>query len=181
VSRIKVIYDDKIIYDRNVSAYHFTDEIDFNEQGITDRELIFEFYNNKNELLKWESIMILTTKNKIELPKINLAFNSTDLSKVKSLKTIYTITNDTVFTLNNTIKYVYSHHEGWNPGVHKEKVIATDKSEVVFSDVFEFSEKCYVLNVGAGIDVSYGKFVKRIHNEKLLYRGNWADPIRVNN
>lgn len=179
VSAIKIIYNDKVIYNKQVSGYHYTDEINFEEENITDRELIFEFYNVNNELLKWESIMLLTTKNELKLPKISLTFNETDLNKTKKLKTTFNITNNSIFKLNKDFKYVYSHHEGWDPGVHKTKEIATDKPEISFTDEYDFSDKCIVLNVGAGVDVSYGKFIKRIHAEKLLYRGNWADAIKV--
>ncbi|MDA3891550.1 MAG: hypothetical protein PF517_07800 [Salinivirgaceae bacterium] len=179
VSRVKAIYNDKLIYNKEVSGHHFTDAIDFKEDSITDRELIFEFYNQDNELLKWESISLLTTKNDVELPKISLSFNNDDLSKVKKLETKITIENNSKFLLKGKVNYIFAHHEGWNPGVHKTKEVETDKTMVSFTDTFEPSENCYVLNVGAGVDIKYGKFVKRIHAEKLLYRGSWADAIKV--
>ena len=73
VSRAKIIYNDKVVYDKAVTGHHFTDEIDFKEEEITDRELIVEFYNARNELLKWESILILTTKDQLELPEIQIS------------------------------------------------------------------------------------------------------------
>lgn len=178
-SQIKVIYNDKVIYNKKTSTYYFTDEIDFNEEGITDRELIFEFYNDNGELLKWESIMILTAKNKIILPTIELAFNETDISKTDSIIATFTIKNDTIFELNNEFRSIFSHHEGWNPGVHHTDKINYEEAVIEITKQFKPSENCQVLNVGAGIDIKYGKFVKRIHNEKLLYRDNWADPIKV--
>ncbi len=179
VSRIKAVYNDKVVYDKPVSGYHITDSIDFNEQAITDRELIFEFYNKDNELMKWESVMILTTKNEIVLPTIELAFNTDDLEKVKSLVTTFTVKNDTIFKLDNKFKYVYAPHQGWDAPIMKTKEIETGKPEVSFSEVYEFPGNCRVLNVAAGIDIKYGKFVKRIYNQKLLYQGHWADPIKV--
>ncbi len=179
VKNMKVVYNDKVIYEEELNAYHKVDSIDFNEDGITDRELIFEFYNAQDELLKWESIIILTSKTELILPKIELGFNETDLSKIKKLKTTFKVTNDTIFKLDKQLKYIYSHHEGWNPGEHRTHQIIADQSVYSFTDMYEFSDNCYVLNVGAGLDIKYGKFVKRIHAEKLLYRGNWADPIKV--
>jgi hypothetical protein len=176
---MRVIYNDKVIYENQITAYQTIDSIDFNEQGITDRELIFEFYNAKNELLKWESICVLTSKTELTLPKIVLEFNETDLSKSKKLKTSFAISNDTIFKLDNSFKIIYSHHQGWDAGVHRTHEIIVDQPFYSFNDVFEFSDDCFVLNVGAGVDIKYGKFVKRIHAEKLLYRGNWADPIKV--
>ena len=60
-----------------------------------------------------------------------------------------------------------------------DRVFSKGLKEIIVEDEFEPSENCFVLNIGAGIDIKYGKFVKRIHTEKLLYRGNWADPIKV--
>lgn len=176
---MKVVYNDKVIYQKELNAYHTVDSIDFKEEELTDRELIFEFYNAQDELLKWESIIILTSKTELILPKIELVFNETDLSKIKQLKTTFKVSNDTIFKLDKQLKYIYSHHEGWNPGVHRTHEIIADQPVYSFNDMYEFSDNCYVLNVGAGLDIKYGKFVKRIHVEKLLYRGNWADPIKV--
>ena len=160
--------------------HHFTDTLDFKEDHITDRELIVEFYSDENELLKWESVLILTTKNKLKLPSIQISVNATDLSKVKELETEFTILNDSPFTLDSNFKHLYVHHEGWEPGEHRARNIDTDKKEVSFTDTYTFSDECIVLNVGAGLDVRYGKFVKRIYNQQLLYRGDWADPVKVN-
>ncbi len=179
VRRAKIIYNDKVVYDKPVTGHHFTDQIDFKEEEITDRELIVEFYNARNELLKWESIMILTTKDKLELPRIQLSFNAEDLSKVKSIETEFTVLNDSVFTLDSNLNYVYVHHEGWNPGEHRARIIKTDEAEYSFTDSYTFSDDCVVLAVGAGVDIKYGKFVKRIYNQKLMYRGDWADPVKV--
>jgi hypothetical protein len=179
VSKIKVVYNDKVIYDSTVSAYHFTDAFDFNEQAITDRELIFEFYNKNNELLKWESIMILTTKNEIKLPEISLTLSADNLENVKKLSTTFTVTNDTIFKLDKQFKYAFAPHQGWDGPELRLKEIATDKPEVTITDTYDVLDKYYVLNIAAGIDIKYGKFVKRIHTEKLVYRGTWADPIKV--
>jgi hypothetical protein len=179
VTRAKIIYNDKVVYDKAVSGYHFTDVIDFEEQGITDRELIVEFYDAEGGLLKWEAIMILTAKDKLELPRIEIEVNAEDLNKVDSLDARFTIRNDGIFTLDSEFRYVYVHHEGWNPGEHKTRTIDNSKAKYSFSDTYVLSDDCIVLNVSAGVDVSFGKFVKRIHNEKLVYRGDWADPIKV--
>lgn len=177
--KMRVVYNDKVILEKPIDSYQIIDSIDFHEEKITDRELIFEFYNAQNKLLKWESVMILTSKQPIQLPQITLQFNQEDLSKTKNLKTTFTITHDTLFAVDKTVNIIYSHHQGWEPGEHRTREIKTDKPSDSFSDSFNFSDACYVLNVGAGVDIKYGKFIKRIHAEKLLYRGNWADPIKV--
>jgi hypothetical protein len=167
------------VYDRAVTGRHFTDTIDFREEGITDRELIVEFYNDRNELLKWESILILTTRDPIELPSIEISLNTTDLDKVQKLETQFTVRNAGVFTLDDNFRYVYVHHEGWAPGEHRSRSIDTDQQVYSFTDSYSFSDECIVMNVGAGVDIRHGKFVKRIYNQQLVYRGDWADAVRV--
>lgn len=179
VSRAKIIYNDRVIYDKEVSGYHFADEIDFAEEAITDRELILEFYNMSGELLKWESIMILTTKDSLKLPEIKLDLNISDYSKTNKLEAKFTVLNESVFSIDKEFKYVYVHHEGWDPGEHRLKLIDPEMREYSFSDSYTISAESLVLNVSAGLDITYGKFIKRIYNQKLLYRGNWADPIKV--
>ena len=179
VARAKIIYNDKVIYDKAVSGHYFTDEIDFKEEKITDRELIVEFYNARNELMKWESALILTTKDELVLPEIRISVNAEDLDKVKTLETTYTVLNDSVFTLDSNFRYVYVDHKGWEPGEHRARTIDTDQAAYSFSDSYTFWDECVVLNVSAGVDVRYGKFVKRVYNQKLIYRGDWADPIKA--
>jgi hypothetical protein len=36
-----------------------------------------------------------------------------------------------------------------------------------------------MLAVYAGVDVRFGKFVRTLGAHRYLYRGAWADPIRV--
>ena len=122
---------------------------------------------------------MLTSKNDIKLPEINLAFNADNLDKVKALKTTVTITNDTIFKLDKTVKYAFAPHQGWDGPEMRSKEIATDKPSVTFTDEYALQDKYLLLNVAVGVDIRFGKFIKRIHNEKLIYRGTWADPIKV--
>ena len=179
VSRAKIIHNDKVIFDKQISNYHFTDQIEFDERSITDRELIIEFYNREGKLLKWEAIMILTAKDIIDLPEIRLDVNTSDLNTVNEIKATITVRNDTIFKLDNNLRYLFSPHEGWDPGEHRTKIIDTNRAEYSFSDSYKFSEKCLVMTVGAGLDIRYGKFVKTIHDQKIIYRGDWANPVKV--
>jgi hypothetical protein len=123
--------------------------------------------------------MILTTKNEIKLPEISLTLSADNLENVKKLSTTFTVTNDTIFKLDKQFKYAFAPHQGWDGPELRLKEIATDKPEVTITDTYDVLDKYYVLNIAAGIDIKYGKFVKRIHTEKLVYRGTWADPIKV--
>ena len=49
VSSMRVIYKDRVIYSKdNIAESHLADTISFAGQGLTDRELIFEFYDKNN-------------------------------------------------------------------------------------------------------------------------------------
>jgi hypothetical protein len=180
VSRAKVIWNDVLVWDQPVSGHHFIAEIDFKEEGITDRELILEFYDKAGDMLKWESVIILTSNKPIVLPEIGLKLNTDDLAKVKNLQVSFDIPKDSIFSYVGDFKYLFSHHIGWNAGEHRNKALDSNNSPFTFTDNYIVPDDCIVLNVAAGIDIKYGKFVKRIYNQKLVYRGSWADAIRVN-
>ena len=44
---------------------------------------------------------------------------------------------------------------------------------------FKLPGDCFVLGLYAGADIRYGKFTKTNYAQKFLFRGNWADPIRI--
>jgi hypothetical protein len=47
------------------------------------------------------------------------------------------------------------------------------------TDSYVYPVESPLLGLYAGAEVSYGKFVKTIHDQQLIYRGTWADPIRL--
>ena len=53
------------------------------------------------------------------------------------------------------------------------------RREQSLEDRYVVPEDSPLLGLYAGADISYGKFVKTIHDQKLIYRGDWADPIRL--
>ena len=146
----------------------------FDENEMQDRELIFEFYNDEGKLLKWEAIMILTSKEVIDLPEIKMALSIDDLNKARNIRVKFDLEKGSVFQLDKEFKYIFSHHIGWEPGDHRVKEINPENPKILVSDSFTIPAECIVLNIGAGIDIKFGKFTKRIYNQKLVYRGDWA-------
>jgi len=179
VNRAKVIWNDMVVFDKPVTAGHFTGEIDFKEEGITDRELILEFYNNEGELLKWESVIVLTSNQPVKLPEIGLTLNADNLDKVKNFVVRIDFQKDSVFSFDKNLRLLFSHHVGWNPGEHRTIVINPGLQTFSFNENYVIPDESLLLNVAAGLDIKYGKFVKRIYNQELVYRGDWADPIKV--
>ena len=42
---------------------------------------------------------------------------------------------------------------------------------------FNIPDNCLVVNASAGISVQYGKYTFRIHDQKIIYRGDWAKEV----
>jgi hypothetical protein len=181
VTGVKVIYDDKVVLDKQgLTKSHFTDIITFEDTAMVDRELVFEFYDNNGKLVKYETILMLTSPTPVILPTLEVSVAETDLAKSKNCKATFKITNESQFKLNSPLVYNYSHHMGWNAGPSKAQTINADDKAISFSDSYEIPAECYVLTISAGMDIRFGKFVKRLHHEQILYRGDWADAIKVN-
>lgn len=179
VARAKVVYNDKVIFDEAVAGSYIYSEIDFQEQAITDRELILEFYNKENELLKWESVIILTSAHELKLPEIKLSLSHKDLAQTKNLEVSFELPKDSIFSYGSSFNYLFSHHIGWGAGDHRSKAIDVNFNGLSFKDSYAVPDECIVLNVASGIDIKYGKFTKRIYNQQMIYRGDWADGIRL--
>lgn len=181
VKEVRAIYDDKIILNKkSIEKSHFTDFINFTENDIKDREVVFEFYDNIGQLVKYETVLFLTSNQLVELPVLSLEIKETDISKSKASKAVVTIENRSKFTLGNQIYYLFSHHIGWDSGLNGTKAIDPKAVQTKLQLIYDIPVDCRVLTVSAGIDIRYGKFVKRIHTEKILYAGNWANAIKVN-
>ena len=47
------------------------------------------------------------------------------------------------------------------------------------TDSYTLPDESPVLGLYAGTKISFGKFSKTIYAQHLIYRGTWADPIRI--
>jgi len=57
--------------------------------------------------------------------------------------------------------------------------IDPSKREQTFQDGYSIPDESPLLGLYAGIDITYGKFVKTVYDHRIVYRGCWADPIRI--
>jgi hypothetical protein len=141
--------------------------------------LVFESYNAQGRLLKVESIVVLTGKEPIVWPTLEVRTPVTDLDKAKEVPVVYELTNNTVFTLASELRSVFAPHHGWEPGETYQRAIDPKLKQQSVSQTFPLPGDCIVLGLYAGTDIRYGKFTKTIYAQKFLFRGNWADPIRI--
>jgi len=84
---------------------------------------VFESYNAQSRLLKYESVVVLTGKEPIVWPTLELRTPVTDLDKAKEVPVEYEIANNTVFSLGSELRYVFAPHKGWEPGETHQQTI----------------------------------------------------------
>ncbi|MEI8047854.1 MAG: glycoside hydrolase family 2 TIM barrel-domain containing protein [Bacteroidota bacterium] len=181
VKKVAVKFHDKVIYSKAISSEgYFADQLTVDPLGIEDMELAFEFYDKDNKLIKNESINILASKTAFELPKLSIVVTpGKDLNegKIASIKTkIETKEN---FKLLDDLKVSFNTHLGWEVGPQATVSIKDqlDKKIITSENFFNIPDNCWIVNASAGISVQYGKFIFHIHDQKIIFRGNWADEV----
>jgi hypothetical protein len=180
VKRFKVVYQDAVIWEATPDAHGYVSgKLSFAGEDLKDRELVFESYNAQGRLLKVESVVVLTGKEPIAWPTLEVRTPVTDLDKATEVPVEYSLTNNTVFSLGSDLRYVFAPHKGWEPGETHQQAIDPKLKEQSLSATFKLPEDCFVLGLYAGVDIRYGKFTRTIYAQRFLFRGNWADPIRL--
>ena len=180
IKSIKVVHKDTVIYSRDgISEDYLSGTISFAGQDLSDRELIFEFYDKDNELVKLESIVVLTAEKEIEWPKLTIETELENLHASKQIAIDVEVHNDSVFELSNQVRYQFATHVGWSRGERRTWAIDPTKKHLAMTDSYVIPQESSVLGLYAGTEISYGKFVKTIYDQHMIYRGDWADPIRI--
>jgi hypothetical protein len=162
-----------------MNSSYFSDTLSFAKDTLTDRELVFEFYDKQDKLLKYETIIVLTGADPIQWPALKINTSCKDLEGAKNITIDLGLTNPGIFKLSKDLRYVFQHHIGWEPGEGKTIAIDPKLKEQALKVSYEVKDKSLVLGIYAGTEIKYGKFVKTIFDEKFIYRGNWADAVRI--
>ncbi len=179
--KVIVKLNDKILYSKNITKEgYFSDELNIAPKGIEDMELAFEFYDKRNNLLKTESIMILASDKSFELPTLTIEVTpdkNLNSGKIASIKT--NIETKENFKLADDLRVSYNTHLGWEVGPQATVSIKDQKENKIIKteNFFNIPDNCWVVNASAGISVQYGKFIFRIHDQKIIYRGDWAKEV----
>lgn len=181
VKKVVVKYLDKVIYERNITSEgYFADQLTIDPDGIEDMELAFEFYDVDNNIIKNESILILASKTPFELPKLTIEVTpGKDLNegKIGSIKT--NIETKENFKLVGDLTLSYNTHLGWDVGPQASVSIndQLNKKIITAENFFNIPDNCWIVNASAGVFVQYGKFIFKIHDQKIIYRGDWAKEV----
>ena len=182
--KVIVKLHDKVLFSKSITKEgYFADQITVNPKGIEDMELAFEFYNKDNKLIKTESILVLASATVFELPKLSIEVtpgNNLNDGKIASIKT--TIQTKENFRLVDDLKVSFNTHLGWEVGPQATVSLKDqlDKKTITSESFFNIPDNCHVVNASACISVQYGKFVFRIHDQKIIFRGDWAKEVGRN-
>jgi len=180
VKKIKVIYHDAALLEAAPDTRgYYAGKLSFGSEDLKDRELVFEFFDAKGTLLKWESIVMLTGKDPIKWPTLELRTPATNLEGNKTISMEVQVKNEGAFTLSPTLRYSFSHHKGWESAEDHTAALDPKSKDQTFLTAYAVPDRSVILALYAGVDIKYGKFVKTLYAHKYLYRGNWADAIRV--
>jgi hypothetical protein len=173
--------NDKVLLSKNiVKEGYFADNLELQLSGIEDIELAFEFYDKSNTLIKTESILILASDKPFELPMLSIEVTpDKDLNtgKIASVKT--KIVTNANFKLADDLKVSYNTHLGWEVGPQATVSIKDqlDKKTIQSENFFNIPDNCWVVNASAGVSVQYGKFIFKIHDQKIIFRGDWGREV----
>ena len=181
VKKVVVKFRDKVIYAKNITNEgYFADQLTIDPVGIEDMELAFEFYDGDNEIIKSETINILASKTAFELPRLTIEVTpGKDLNKGKIASIKTKIETKENFKLVDDLKLSYNTHLGWEIGPQASVSISDqlDKKIITSENFFNIPDNCWVVNASAGISVQYGKFIFKIHDQKIIFRGDWAKEV----
>ena len=173
--------NDKVLLSKNiVKEGYFADNLELQLSGIEDIEMAFEFYDKSNTLIKTESILILASDKPFELPTLSIEVTpDKDLNtgKIASVKT--KIVTNANFKLADDLKVSYNTHLGWEVGPQATVSIKDqlDNKTIQSENFFNIPDNCWVVNASAGVSVQYGKFIFKIHDQKIIFRGDWAKEV----
>jgi hypothetical protein len=181
IKRVVVKHNDKEIYSTNLAAGgYFADQLSLAPNGIEDMELAFEFYDVNNRVVKTEPISILASSAPIDLPRLTIEVTpATDLNAATNATVKTTIQTQSPFKIAGDLKVSFNTHLGWQVGP-QASVSPNGKSDqktLTAEHSFAIPTNCWIANASAGVAVRHGKFVFRIHDQKLIYRGDWAKDI----
>ena len=122
---------------------------------------------------------MLTSDKEVEWPEVSIETTMKNLDENPQIAVKLRLKNDSVFTMGDEVRYHFSTHIGWSRGERRRWAVDPAQQSQTFSDSYVVPGDSPLVGLYAGMEISYGRFVKTIHDQHLIYRGTWADPIRL--
>lgn len=178
IKKIKVLLEDKLIYQRDMTDDYLLDTLDIDYKDIKDVRLVFNCYDDKNNLIKTEEKSILITATELTLPTLQLSVNS-NCWQTNQVNVAYKVTKSTDFTVSPTFDYVYYPHIGFDYGQKFSSIIGS-QNQVEISGRHSIFGNIDVFTVGAAFNIYYNGFQKRIFNQMTISRHDLSTGVEEN-
>jgi hypothetical protein len=131
-------------------------------------------------MIKTESIQILASRAPFALPELRIDTTpQRDLNDAPKASIRTTIRNQKNFKIVDDLTVSFNTHLGWEIGPQASVSLRDQLDQEVMraETSFAIPDNCWVVNASAGVAVQYGKFRFRIHDQKIVFRGDWAEEI----
>ena len=178
IKKIKVLLEDKLIYQRDMTDDYLLDTLEIDYKDVKDVRLVFNCYDDKNNLIKTEEKSILITATELTLPTLQLSVNS-NCWQTNQVNVTYKVTKSTDFTVSPTFDYVYYPHIGFDCGQKFSSIIG-NQNQVEISGRHSISGNIDVFTVGAAFNIYYNGFQKRIFNQMTISRHDLSTGVEEN-
>ncbi len=181
VKKVVLKLDDVVLYSKAVEKEGFlTDSVTYTPKGVEDAELMFEFFDAEGKIIKTECIYVLFSAEPVSLPKIAVSVDpADDLKGAKTCTMKISLSDLGIFQTVGDLRYNFNWHIWWEYGVQADLSLKDMKPGSVFTSVqkSDIPELCPVMVASAGVTVKYGKFTKRIHDQVIVFNGDWWEGI----
>ena len=179
VASYTVSLNDNLVLVKSISNSYTSEELNLNfNDDLKDVDLVFNFFDLLGDTLKSETITVLYSRSSVQLPSIKINITPDSLVPGASTSLNITMKKDSLFVIEgNKIDYVMHPHIGFDPGIGNSKIISTSDTNITFVGYFTPPTETKVVTYGAGFTINFGKFKKRISDQKILIYNHWADPI----
>ena len=182
VKMIQVKYNDGVVYETLTNDRSWiSDSVTLTiARSLTDVTLEFVALDQTDAIVKTEAITILYSDTMPSLPTIEITTSSDDLDQSHICQTQITVSNPgSLAIVNNQVDYNFMPHVGYDFGSDFSATL--DQNPKVINHLYGLDINAQypseILTISAGLTVQYNAFEKRITAQKILQRGNWANPI----
>jgi hypothetical protein len=148
--------------------------------SLTDITLEFVCLDQTDTIIKTEEITILYSDTMPSLPTIAITTGIDDLDLSTVCLTEITVSNPGTLTIvNDQVDYNFMPHVGYQFGSDFSATL--DQNPKVINHVYDLdinaAYQSEILTISAGLTVQYNAYERRITAQKILQRGDWANPI----
>ncbi len=179
VSKFVIKNEETELLTSNIENRYYSGTIELTS-SLQDLELDFIFYGQNNEIIKEETIICLSSDEKIEIPTLELSTDRDYVENSENITVQYELSDVGVFSVPNEIRYTSDPYIGydWANIFMTEKY--TEQKNYTFSktygthfnsgvDIYSWNNHPILMFYG-GTDISYGKFKKYIPGFHALWK-----------